>query len=139
MKLVTFELTESKHSGPRIGVVVESAAGDSESAPILDLASAFRHSEAQAGRKSDVESVATRYGRDMLGLIERQDVALPAVRELLSLQAAGRLPATFEGAACFCRVRWFDCCRRFRARCRCAMATPSVSTSKQRAAIAGCR
>lgn len=97
MKLVTFELTESKHSGPRIGVVVESAAGDSESAPILDLASAFRHSEAQAGRKSDVESVATRYGRDMLGLIERQDVALPAVRELLSLQAAGRLPATFEG------------------------------------------
>jgi fumarylacetoacetate (FAA) hydrolase len=102
MKLVTFELTESASSGPRIGVVVEKSAEspagcDAEGAPILDLIPAFRHLEAQAARKSDGESVAARYGRDMLGLIERQDVALPAVRELLALQIAGKLPASFEG------------------------------------------
>lgn len=97
MKLVTFELVDSPSSAPRIGVVVESAGSDADVAPILDLAVAFAHSEAQAGRASDSDSVALRFGRDMLGLIERQDQALPRIRELLALQAQGRLPATFEG------------------------------------------
>jgi fumarylacetoacetate (FAA) hydrolase len=97
MKLVTFELIESSTSPSRIGAVVETSASDAEAAPILDLQVALRWGEAQAGRASDADSVGARFGRDMLGLIERQDQVLPRIRELLAAQAEGRLPATFEG------------------------------------------
>ncbi len=97
MKLVTFELIESPTSPSRVGVVVETAGADAEAAPILDLQVAFRSSEAQAGRASDLDSISARFGRDMLGLIERHEHALPRIRELLAMQAQGLLPATFEG------------------------------------------
>ena len=97
MKLVTFDLVESPSSPSRIGVVVESTGCDVEAAPILDLHVALRWAEAQAGRASDHGSIADRFGRDMLGLIERQDQALPRIRELLALQAQGAVPDSFEG------------------------------------------
>ena len=80
MKLVTFELIESPTSPSRIGVVVETGGGDAEAAPILDLQVAFRCSEAQAGRASDLDSISARFGRDMLGLIERHEHAVPRIR-----------------------------------------------------------
>lgn len=108
MKLVTFESRASSHTsshtpggtplGPRPGVVAESPGHAHEVAPILDLPAALGALEAAGGRPSDPASVAARYGADMLGLIQNQGAALPAVEELLAQHAAGRLPPEHRGA-----------------------------------------
>ena len=95
MKLVTFD----SGSGSRPGVVAETSAVSHAVAPILDLPVAFAFYEAHSGRSSDAASVAARYGAEMLGLIDCQAAALPAIAELLQMHAQGQLPAQYEGRA----------------------------------------
>jgi fumarylacetoacetate (FAA) hydrolase len=70
----------------RHGALLEGASG----LRILDLATAFAALERDAGRSA--EGAVARYGADLLGLIERQDEALPAAREALRRAAEGALP-----------------------------------------------
>lgn len=92
MKLVTFD----SGSGTRPGVVAEGHEPH-ESAPILDLPAAFSFLEARSGRPADPASVAARYGAEMIGLIECQAAALPAIDELLELYRRGDVPDTNNG------------------------------------------
>lgn len=91
MKLVTFIPTDAPSSIPVPGVLAEAGHVPHEEAPILDLLPAFALLEAEAGRPSHLSAVIARYGGDMISLIERQDVALPAIRELLVRQERGEL------------------------------------------------
>lgn len=94
MKLVTYQ----KQGGDlgagkrRIGVISER--GNADSAAVIDLSLAFRWLEQEAGRSSDAQAVAARYGDDMLGLIEHAAVALPAVRQVLAAEHTGHLPSS---------------------------------------------
>ncbi len=86
MKLVTFESgTESRH-----GALVSET-------ELLDLSSALAFHESAAGRSASGDVVSARYGKDLLGLVERQDEAMPVVREVLKRAAEGSLPAQFGG------------------------------------------
>ncbi len=91
MKLVTFDAGR----GAQHGVV--SDAGEAAQAPILDLLAALGHLEERAGRPSDRASVCARYGSEMIALIDRAEVALPAIAEVLRLDQAGALPAEHRG------------------------------------------
>lgn len=93
MKLVTFDAG----AGARHGLVLETKETGHEVAPILDLPAAFAFLEARSGRPADPASVAARYGAEMLGLIECQDAALPAIEELAALYAQGAVPAQQAG------------------------------------------
>jgi len=79
MKLVTFTLSGHDDDRARHGVLV----GES----IVDINAAFAAVEGLAP-----EVIAAKYGQDLLGLIERQDVAMPALRALLGRE----LPATVK-------------------------------------------
>lgn len=92
MKLVTFVPSGGESSPPLPGVVAEGPAATAEQAPILDLLAAFRLLETEAGRPSHLSAVIARYGGDMISLIEREAVALPAIRGLLDRHASGKLP-----------------------------------------------
>ncbi|MBI2389711.1 MAG: fumarylacetoacetate hydrolase family protein [Deltaproteobacteria bacterium] len=82
MKLVTFLPAHSEEPArARHGALV----GDE----IVDLVAAIAHAE-----RASAADVAARYGADMLGLIERQDVAMPVVRALV--EGAARLPAAVK-------------------------------------------
>lgn len=107
MKLVTF-VPPGGESGPPVpGVVAEAPATGSAQAqaqsttqpPILDLLVAFRLLESEAGRPSHLSAVIARYGGDMISLIEREAVSLPAARTLLERHAQGRLPTEHGGSA----------------------------------------
>jgi fumarylacetoacetate (FAA) hydrolase len=92
MKLVTFASGRETRHGALI------TANGSES--VLDLSTALAAHEADAGRPSSPDAVAARYGRDLLGFIERQDESMPAARAVLA-RVSGEgadLPASFEGA-----------------------------------------
>jgi fumarylacetoacetate (FAA) hydrolase len=88
MKFVTFQ-----HSAnvPRPGLVV----GDQ----VLDLSLAFLAEEQAAGRSTEPHELEQRYGRGMLGIIERQDSVLPVVRAWEARAKAGDLPASVNGEA----------------------------------------
>lgn len=109
MKLVTFVAADAALPVP--GVVAEtpntSGATPHDRAPILDLLAGFRMLEAEAGRPSHLSAVIARYGGDMISLIERQDVALPAIRTLLDRHARGELaePAKADGPLLWPRDR----------------------------------
>jgi fumarylacetoacetate (FAA) hydrolase len=107
MKLVTFVAADSPSAIPVPGVVAESPAAAHDSAPILDLLAGFRLLEAEAGRPSHLSAVIARYGGDMISLIERQEAALPAARQLLVRLAEGTLtpPATSDGPVVWPRER----------------------------------
>jgi fumarylacetoacetate (FAA) hydrolase len=107
MKLVTFVVADAEAAIPVPGVVAETADTPHDRAPILDLLAGFRLLEAEAGRPSHLSAVIARYGGDMISLIERQDVALPAVKMLLDRQARGDLgePPKGEGALLWPRER----------------------------------
>jgi fumarylacetoacetate (FAA) hydrolase len=77
MKLVTFDSGQ----GPRHGVLSE------DGLHVIDLCAALAERSGSAAA-----TVARRYGADMIGLIERADEALPAVREVMAEHAAGALP-----------------------------------------------
>src|SRR5205814_913596 len=83
-RLVTFDAGQ----GPRHGVLLPHTA----TPELLDLGGAPAALERLEGRPGTAEQVLARYGGDMLGLIERADVALPAVREVVRRAAAGGLP-----------------------------------------------
>ncbi|MGZ3424523.1 MAG: fumarylacetoacetate hydrolase family protein [Polyangiales bacterium] len=80
MKLVTYV----GEGGNRHGALL----GDR----ILDLVAGIAAME-----KSSAASVAEKYGKDLLGLIERQDVAMPVARE--AVRRAAELPASVFVAA----------------------------------------
>jgi fumarylacetoacetate (FAA) hydrolase len=87
MKLVTF-----RHSTghDRAGVLV----GDH----VIDLARAFATYEHARGRRCDEAHVFDRYGRGVLGFVERHERARPVADEIVEMHARGALPASFEGA-----------------------------------------
>ncbi len=92
MKLVSFVPAATPSAIPLLGVVVEhgpTTNANCAEAPILDLLPAFGRLEAEAGRPHHLSAVIARYGGDMISLIERQDIALPAIRELLQRLANG--------------------------------------------------
>lgn len=81
MKLVTFTSPGRDDDRSRHGVLVGT--------DVVDINAAFAAAEGLAP-----EVVAAKYGQDLLGLIERQDVAMPALRALLAreLPAAVKVP-----------------------------------------------
>ncbi|HEY1956803.1 MAG TPA: fumarylacetoacetate hydrolase family protein [Polyangiaceae bacterium] len=87
MKLVTFH-HELGHD--RAGALV----GDQ----VVDLARAFAFYEHSHGRRCDEAHVFERYGRGVLGFVERAEHARPAADEIVEMHARGALPPTFEGA-----------------------------------------
>ena len=88
MKFVTFQHSENVS---RPGLVV----GDQ----VLDLELAFLAEEQAAGRPTEPHVLEKRYGRGMLGIIERQDSVLPVVRAWEARAKAGELPASVNGEA----------------------------------------
>jgi fumarylacetoacetate (FAA) hydrolase len=101
MKLVTFEpLSAGAAQLPRArcGVVACQSDEQAATAPVLDLAVAFAFLESRAGRPADPVSVAARYGAEMIGLIECESAALPAIAELLELHGRAALPEQHGGA-----------------------------------------
>lgn len=67
---------------------------------IVDLANALlAHERERLGRDANpsVADVAAKYGADLVGFIERQDVALPAARALETRAKAGELPLAVDG------------------------------------------
>lgn len=87
MKLVTFRYATGHD---RAGVVVSDR--------VVDLARAFAWYEHDHGRPCDEAHVEDRYGRGLLGFVERTDAARPVADELADAFSHGRLPATFDGA-----------------------------------------
>ncbi|GAC1355101.1 MAG: hypothetical protein NVSMB47_08570 [Polyangiales bacterium] len=86
MKLVT-HLTDGR---PRHGVIV---GGD-----ILDLQRALVVLDRSEGRKDATPaSIDAQYGADLLGMIERQDAAMPRVREAVRRAAAEELSPHLDG------------------------------------------
>jgi fumarylacetoacetate (FAA) hydrolase len=85
MKLVTFRTDAHDRAGVLVGDTV------------VDLKSAFAWHEHQARRPCDDAHLADRYGKGLLGFIERQSEARPAADALVALHAAGKLPARFDG------------------------------------------
>lgn len=84
MKLVTFVVDgQSRH-----GALFERGGQHL----VLDFPAAFAFRDKEAGSESDPLATAARYGADLLGLIERQDEAMPVARELLKLASDGKLP-----------------------------------------------
>lgn len=93
MKLVTFVPADSPSSIPIPGAVAEAAGVLAEDAPILNILAGLGLLEAEAGRSNHPSAVIARYGGDMIALIERKEVTLPAIRTLLARHAAGELQA----------------------------------------------
>lgn len=89
MKLVTFR-HRSHGAHDRAGVLVGNDV-------VLDLAHAFALHEHEQGRRCDAPAVEERYGRGVLGFIERAADARPAADALSARAREGRLPAAFEG------------------------------------------
>lgn len=79
MKLVTFVRNDRTRHGVLVGEEIVDT--------IVDINAAFAEVEGLAP-----EVVAAKYGADLLGLVERQDVAMPALRALL----ARELPAAVK-------------------------------------------
>src|SRR4051794_32773416 len=80
MKLVTYAAEGKSRPGALVGD------------RILDLVSGIAASE-----KSSPDSVAEKFGGDLLGMIERQDVAMPVARR--AIERANDLPASAFVAA----------------------------------------
>jgi fumarylacetoacetate (FAA) hydrolase len=67
---------------------------------IVDLANALLAHEREhpeQGRTPSVADVAAKYGADLVGLIERQDVAMPVARALEARAKEGKLPLAVDG------------------------------------------
>lgn len=92
MKLVTFRIDAHDRAG--ILVSSQGAAPDT----VLDLATAFAWLEHQAGRRCDAAHVADRYGKGVLGFVERNADARPAADAIALRFAEKKLPASFDGA-----------------------------------------
>ncbi len=94
MKLVTYRT--DAHGHPRGGIVL----GDptTSGASVLDLARAFAWHEHAAGRPCDTAHVVDRYGAGVLGFVQHAAAARAAADAIVAEHAAGKLPATFEGA-----------------------------------------
>jgi fumarylacetoacetate (FAA) hydrolase len=78
MKLVTYaHLGEDRH-----GVLVAGSGGGFD---VIDVRHALAAMQKRRGATADEANVATHFGRDMLGLIERADVAMPELRAAVAL------------------------------------------------------
>lgn len=93
MKLVSYWARSEERYGVRTPLT--SPGGD---ATILDLPAAFALAEAEAGGASDAATISNRFGRDLLGFLERAAHAGPAADGLLARALAGDLPASWQGA-----------------------------------------
>lgn len=86
MKFVTYQ----EHGMARHGVWLNNG-------NILDLAAGFTLWEKIVGRPWDPATINARYGADLLGLIERQDVAMPVVHALCEEAELGEIGRGQEG------------------------------------------
>jgi fumarylacetoacetate (FAA) hydrolase len=90
MKLVT-HLVDGR---PRHGVIIPSARGPE----VLDVLRALVVLDrADTHTSLTVEAAAARYGADLLGLIERQDEAMPRLREAIRRAESGDLGLHLDG------------------------------------------
>ena len=64
---------------------------------IVDISAALGTVLRRAGQPASAEAVAARYGTSLLGVIERAEEALPALRQALRLDAAGELGPGDDG------------------------------------------
>lgn len=78
MKLVTFETATDAGLGPRVGVMT------ADESAVIDIHAALGATARRAGHPVDAAALQRRLGADMIGLIERQNEALPALRALLT-------------------------------------------------------
>jgi fumarylacetoacetate (FAA) hydrolase len=85
MKLVTFRTD----AHDRAGVL----AGDA----VIDLANALAWHEHRAGRRCDAAHVTDRYGKGVLGFVEREAEARPAADAIVQSFQDRELPAVFDG------------------------------------------
>ena len=90
MKLVTFEVSGSERAGIWVG-------GSGSDAVVVDLETALRWFEREAGRPGEGASVAERYGRGVLGFVEHAAEARPAADAIVQRFAERKTPASFDG------------------------------------------
>jgi fumarylacetoacetate (FAA) hydrolase len=87
MKLVTYRTDGHDRGGILLGEA------------ILDLGRAFAWWEHRNGRHRDEAHLHDRYGRGVLGFVQRAAEARPVADELCSLHAQGLVPGSFDGGA----------------------------------------
>ena len=80
MKLVTFVAEGQERHGALVEIQGSSF--------VVDFPAAFAWRE----KETDPRVIADRFGGDMLGLIQRQDEAMPLAREIVALAQEGKLP-----------------------------------------------
>lgn len=102
MRFVTYspssnEASSSAAHAPRHGVLVPSTSAVEDD--ILDLSAALGAFEDARGRAGDSASISSRFGADLLGLVERMDVTLPAVAALVEEAEKGGLPDEYGAVA----------------------------------------